>query len=277
MRRGDFFSEKNGYWLALKPEEYKRVVTPTDYHSTEAIKTRSIVGRWLDKVRRDPSRSRDQWTSGWEVTKPKETTQGYDPTDPGFSTPEVNVRLVNLELSSKGHIAYLIDEGATIGDVWYQAHFSQEVLSDRKASEGLLRKMETLKTGRTIPGYFNKLVGDVHGITTAVAKELGIPNRFIEKIYRQTVSFSVVVRKRKLQCLADELGVVDDVEIREPENDKKAKELKWAELPAKDVTPAEPTAKDVTLTTTPSKEPAKDDSPRRSESISPRRSESIFT
>ena len=117
MKGGDFFSE-NGYWLALKPEEYKRVVTPTDYHSTEAIQTRSIVGIRLDKVRKDPSRSRDQWMNGWEIMKSKETTQDYNPTDPGLSTPEVNVKLVNLELSPKGHIAYLIDEGATIGGVW---------------------------------------------------------------------------------------------------------------------------------------------------------------
>jgi len=282
MKRGDFFSEKNGYWLALKPEEYKRVVTPTDYHSTEAMKTRSIVGRWLDKVRKDPSRSRDQWTNGWEIMKPKETTQVYNPTDPGFSTPEVKVKLVNLELSPKGHIAYLIDEGATIGDVWYQAHFSQEVLSDRKASEGLLRRMGMLTTGRTIPGYFNKLVGDVHGVTTAVAKELGIPNRFIGKIYRQIVSFSVVAKKRKLQCLADELGVVDDVEIKEPtENDQKAKELKRAKPPAKELTPAEPSAKEVTPTTPPSEEAESAKAPaeeqRTSPDDSPRRSESIFT
>lgn len=142
--------------------------------------------------------------------------------------------------------------------------------------------MGTLKTGRTIPGYFNKLVGDVHGITTAVAKENGIPNRFTGKIYRQTVSFSVVAKKRKLQCLTDELGVVDDVEIKEPtENDQKAKELKWAQPPAKEVTPAEPSAKEVTPTTPPSKEaesakvPAEEH--RTSPDYSPRRSESIFT
>lgn len=131
----------------------------------------------------------------------------------------------------------------------------------------------------------------MHGITTAVAKELGITNRFIGKIYRQIVSFSVVAKKRKLQCLADELGVVDDVEIKEPtENDQKAKELKrakppakklkWAEPPAKEVTPAEPSAEEVTSTTPPSKEAESAKAPAEEQTSpddSARRSESIFT
>ena len=43
MKKEDFFSERNGYWMALKPQDYKRVTKPTDYSSVVAIKTRSIM------------------------------------------------------------------------------------------------------------------------------------------------------------------------------------------------------------------------------------------
>ena len=110
----------------------------------------------------------------------------------------------------------LLDEEATIGDVWYKAEISQDVFADKRASEGLWRRLHTVKPTRTIPGDFTTLVRDREGVTRAAAKELGIAERFIVRIFRQIVSFSISTKKRKLACLAEELGVDDDIEIVEP-------------------------------------------------------------
>lgn len=226
-KKGEFFSEKNGFWLATKPADYLHVVKPTEYDSTTAIQARQIVDRWLTKVTKK-GRSRGQWEEGWNLAK--STQQDYSPLTPLI--PEARLRLIDLELSSKGNVAYMLDEEATIGDVWYKADINSGVMVDKRAAESLLRRLQTVNCSRTIPCNFVSLAGDRQGIMRAAAKALGIPEKYITRIYRQIVSFSAVSRKRRLQCLADELGIDDDVEIIEPEpnasetNNKKQKKEK---------------------------------------------------
>ena len=45
-KRGEFFSEKNGHWLAIKPGYNLHIMKPTDHESNIA---RSAVERWMDK------------------------------------------------------------------------------------------------------------------------------------------------------------------------------------------------------------------------------------
>ena len=248
VKRGEFFSEKNGFWLAIKPGDYLHLMKPTDHGSTIAIQARSAVGRWLDKGKKKLSRTREQWTSGWDLAKPKEqepSRRSYSPSRPLI--PEARLKLVNVELSSKGHAAYFIDEGATIGDVWYKAELCSDVMGDTRASEGLLRRLR-VNTRRTIPCNFTSLARDCHGITRAAARELGISERFIERVFRQIVSFSVTTTTKKrshIQCLADELGVEDDVEIIEPEKtEQKKKKSRKDKSPQKNLKSKTPPTKE---------------------------------
>ncbi|KAJ8298234.1 hypothetical protein KUTeg_024765 [Tegillarca granosa] len=60
----DLLTENNCFWLALKPSDYGRVVSPTDSHSSSAIQARSIILEWIKKGSKQ-TRSKDDWLNGW--------------------------------------------------------------------------------------------------------------------------------------------------------------------------------------------------------------------
>ena len=66
IKGGEFFSEANGFWLGIFPEGYRKIVKPTEFESSVAMKTRAAVSRWLYKVR-NPSKTKDQWEQGWQL------------------------------------------------------------------------------------------------------------------------------------------------------------------------------------------------------------------
>ena len=45
-----FFTEGNGYWLALWPRDYCRLTTPTNYEDEVACKARELVIQWVIRV-----------------------------------------------------------------------------------------------------------------------------------------------------------------------------------------------------------------------------------
>lgn len=59
-----FTSERNCIWLSLKPEDYTKVCDPTDRHTTEAIKARTLVLDWL-RTSKSSSKTKNQWLDGW--------------------------------------------------------------------------------------------------------------------------------------------------------------------------------------------------------------------
>jgi hypothetical protein len=47
VKTSSFFSEANGFWLSIHPENYARLIKPTDHDTILAIRTRAAVSRWL--------------------------------------------------------------------------------------------------------------------------------------------------------------------------------------------------------------------------------------
>ena len=65
-KTSSFFSEANGFWLSIHPENYARLIKPTDHDTILAIRTRTAVSRWLERTGTS-SRSRQQWEDGWKT------------------------------------------------------------------------------------------------------------------------------------------------------------------------------------------------------------------
>ena len=63
VKTSSFFSETNGFWLSIHPEDYARLIKTTDHDTILAIRTREAVNRWLERTGTS-SRSRQQWEDG---------------------------------------------------------------------------------------------------------------------------------------------------------------------------------------------------------------------
>ena len=63
LKEGNFFSEGNGFWLALRPMFYAKAVKPSDLPNLMAIRTRTALIGWLER-RGDQERGRQYWESG---------------------------------------------------------------------------------------------------------------------------------------------------------------------------------------------------------------------
>ena len=49
---GIFFTEKNGFWLAKRPKDYARIITPSEWTSTMAIRTRAALLGWVEELKK---------------------------------------------------------------------------------------------------------------------------------------------------------------------------------------------------------------------------------
>jgi hypothetical protein len=66
----------------------------------------------------------------------------------------------------------------------------------------------------TTPKHFTTEVKDISELTKSISKELGIADIHIKKITRQTLTFETT-KKRKMQELAEELEISDEIELME--------------------------------------------------------------
>lgn len=39
----DFFAERNGFWMAIHPKDYKRLVTPSLYQAPSSVQARELI------------------------------------------------------------------------------------------------------------------------------------------------------------------------------------------------------------------------------------------
>ena len=74
------FTEANGFWLALYPADYLRVIKPTPRVSELARKTRAAVITMLGASTCQRLKSKNDWYDGWDKER-----EGYKPAEKGVS------------------------------------------------------------------------------------------------------------------------------------------------------------------------------------------------
>jgi hypothetical protein len=219
VKTSSFFSEANGFWLSIHPEDYARLIKPTDHDTILAIRTRAAVSRWLERTGTS-SRSRQQWEDGWKTQdkskkhiheQPTSGNPPYSPSRPSME--EQKVQLASLNFCSSGNIAYLTSKIGN-GEIWFKADLSEKDFDDKRTAESLIRRMKFNHSTTTTPKHFTTEVKDISELTKSISKELGITDIHIKKITRQTLTFETT-KKRKMQELAEELEISDEIELME--------------------------------------------------------------
>jgi hypothetical protein len=126
---------------------------------------------------------------------------------------EQKVQLASLNFCSSGNIAYLTSKIGN-GEIWFKADLSEKDFDDKRTAESLIRRMKFNHSTTTTPKHFTTEVKDISELTKSISKELGITDIHIKKITRQTLTFETT-KKRKMQELAEELEISDEIELME--------------------------------------------------------------
>ena len=79
------FTERNGFWMALYPEDYIRVIQPTARSDEVARKTKAAITSMLSQSASSCRRKkyREEWYKGWELER-----ESYQPETPSQDTPK---------------------------------------------------------------------------------------------------------------------------------------------------------------------------------------------
>ena len=179
VKTSSFFSEANGFWLSIHPEDYARLIKPTDHDTILAIRKRAAVSRWLERTGTSGG-SRQQWEDGWKThdkskkhihEQPTSGNPPYTPSRPSME--DHKVQLASLNFCSSGNIAYLTSKIGN-GEIWFQADLSEKAFDDKRAAESLIRRMKSNHSTTTMPKHFTTEVKDISGLTKSISKERGI-------------------------------------------------------------------------------------------------------
>lgn len=192
-----FFSENNGFYLAVNPEDYRRVVRPSHWESEEAQEARRCILKWAQAARK-PSLTMNQIEKAWELENHdgisiysdissfdgsrtqdmmEDFDEEYTPENPTINEPTLrSITMVpgevNIEYNS------LIDV--------YRVELKNTIYEDIKSTSSLMRRMSTLKTYPPLEATRTyKLTGNNLKEQLKVASRLlGIEDRHIITIKR---------------------------------------------------------------------------------------------
>ena len=210
-----FFSEANGFWLATRPEDYRRVVVPSPQNADMSVLARSFITTWLSAVR-GASRSRAAWEKGWGLTTsdplniadPPSSGQyvatisppplphssqvvsvlpAYSPTRPDIGTvPELS--LINLEYGTM--VATVRSSDGT----WYIVSLDEDIKSDARGMEAIKRRLGCSAgqtPEQTPPGVDQKLSGITFDVMRKTIGDcLGIRPAHVKSITMRQVKLS---------------------------------------------------------------------------------------
>ncbi|XP_050411363.2 coiled-coil domain-containing protein 112-like [Patella vulgata] len=133
----DFFSENNGFWMAIYPEDYRRVIAPSGENTQQAIKARMEVLSFLEKVK-NTARTRQEWVQGW-----RSPTTAPPPTKSANKSWEAE----DLRMTMGGSEATL-----SAGKKYLKVELKDSIFRDPKAVEALARRMASLQGRRWAVG-----------------------------------------------------------------------------------------------------------------------------
>jgi hypothetical protein len=192
-----FFSENNGFYLAVNPEDYRRVVRPSRWESEEAQEARRCILKWPQTARK-PSLTVNQIEKAWELENHdgisiysdistfygsrthdimEDFDEEYTPENPTINEPTLrSITMVPGEVNV---------ENNSLIDV-YRVELKNTIYEDIKSTRGLMRRMSTLKTYPQLEATRTyKLTGNNLKEQLKVASRLlGIEDRHIITIKR---------------------------------------------------------------------------------------------
>ncbi|KAJ8308045.1 hypothetical protein KUTeg_012919 [Tegillarca granosa] len=206
----DLLTENNCFWLALKPSDYGRVVTPTDSHSSSAIQARSIILEWIKKGSKQ-TRSKDDWLNGWwkrEVIKSPTPESEFIPVyegdveyDPIF--PELNntwdIQTINIRPGETDAIL-------TNNNTYLHVELSDNIFKDERSVTALTRRI-TCCSNTSIPKKTDFNLLDNHNkekYIKEIATTLGIQKKFIKTISRKTIFKEPPTKKPRISSPSKE-------------------------------------------------------------------------
>jgi len=221
LLEGEFFTEQNGFWLAKRPTDYVKIIKPTDWTTTIAIRTRAALLGWIEGIKKesvDYQKYKKEWEDGWKKALGHSVTshqaprkRKYSPSRPSLDFPELIV--ARVELTSKGKLVYLRMEESTT-EVWFKVELVHWVMDDPKAKENLLRRMNRATGDREPPEKFGTelKLGESQFTLKTIIRVLGISERHVRRLYRGKVSFEKS-RKMQQETRSEDYGDEPEYEI----------------------------------------------------------------
>lgn len=154
----DFFSEVNGFWLAVHPKDYLKLITPNSWRADAAVRARTEMIRWI-RVNQLSKRRLQELEQGWEAARapsltpeekfvpdyseePEEDLQArkrareYSPSRPDL-TSDFQLKTISLE---GGVISVYI----TKEDEVYNVTLTPEAARNPQLLSSFMRKSQTL-------------------------------------------------------------------------------------------------------------------------------------
>ncbi|KAL3871527.1 hypothetical protein ACJMK2_025861 [Sinanodonta woodiana] len=218
----EFFSESNGFWLSLQPENYKRIVSPNAWESTMAIRTRAAVLSWLEGIKR-PTKGQKEWESGWdavigktskssqyssiairsdtpmsesrfvpdydeEIEEPqlkRPRCESYSPTRPEI---QVDLEVQSFHMTGDGVTIQVV---STNGTLWYRCDIKREETNARFLDTLLRRVNARMHTSSMIPPpVMTNVENPERELKLKLAKIIGINKDAIIRISRASATFT---------------------------------------------------------------------------------------
>ncbi|CAG2192919.1 unnamed protein product [Mytilus edulis] len=254
LLEGDFFTEPNGFWLAKRPDDYIRIITPSEWTSTIAIRTRAALLGWVEatKKKEGADKHKKTWEEGWKkalghsVSSEQPTSsrkRKYSPSRPLVDLPELAV--VRIDLSSKGNIGFLRMKESS-AEIWFKVEMVHWVMEDSRAKDNLVRRMGIAKTDHEPPQSFGtelKLSESKHTLNQGKVTFEAKSRKKAEETTREEIGKSDIGEEPEYEIM-DSIGEVDDLEIisEEKEQPEKAKTITTNQEQQEKVADVVPTA-----------------------------------
>jgi hypothetical protein len=106
LLEGEFFPEQNRFWLAKRPSDYGKIIKPTDWTTTIAIRTRAALLGRIERIKKegaDYEKHKKEWEDGWNKALGHSVTshqapqkRKYSPSRPSLEFPELVVARVRI-------------------------------------------------------------------------------------------------------------------------------------------------------------------------------------
>ncbi|CAC5404171.1 unnamed protein product [Mytilus coruscus] len=200
------------------PEDYIRIIKPSEWTSTIAIRTRAALLGWVEANKKEGAdKHKKTWEEGWKkalghsVSSEQPTSsrkRKYSPSRPLVDLPELTV--ARIDLSSRGNIGFLRMKESS-AEIWFKVEMVHWVMEDSRAKDNLVRRMGIAKTDQEPPQTFGselKLSESKHTLKQ-VTKALGIGERHVRKLFRGKVTFEAKSRKKAEETTREETGKSD--------------------------------------------------------------------
>lgn len=186
----DFFAERNGFWMAIHPKDYKRLVQPSPYQERSSVKARELVRTWFEKAKVSRHR-REEWESGWrlqmneepgeeafvpdyeEDLEPSTKKLKYSPEDPDIRE---SLQLCAVEFNFNPALT-LHSQDHTL---WYRITL-RPLNKEPKIMASVLRRVQSCSTD---PPIFNDLKHPGKRLTKHLAETVGVQEGDVLKVMK---------------------------------------------------------------------------------------------